>query len=185
MERIIWSHQSAQPFYVFDEKHVVHFWDDGVSIHHTSKWYKDVDTRLSPFDGPHIYPKALPLEFYKNIVLNERLPISITMGGDNLGTVKRTSGYVYGEAEIGACKRRIIKQEIKLWLDDESLVFSIKVDSTPVDPKTVYGRLRKEDRLPQAYEFEFPFPLDIVPELLNLTESERRIFQRNRNRSKT
>jgi hypothetical protein len=183
MERIIWTHQSEQPFYVFDEKHVVHFWDDGVSIHQASKWYKDFDTRLSPFEGPHIYSKALPLEFYKNIVLYERLPISLTMKGDNLGTVKRTSDYVYGEAKIGAYSRRIIRQQTKLWVADDYLRFRIKVDATSVDPKTVHGPLRKEDKLPRAYGFEFPFLLDIVPELLNLTESERRIFQRNRNRS--
>jgi hypothetical protein len=183
MERIIWTHQSEQPFYVFDEKHIVHIWDDGVSIHRANKCYKDIDTRISPFDGPHIYPKALPLDFYKRIVLNDRLPISLAMEGGNLGTVKRTSDYVYGEPEIGAYKRRIIRQQTKLWLADDCLVFSIEVHATPVDPGTVYGSMREEDKLPRDYVYKFAFPLATVPELLNLTDSERRAFQRNDDRS--
>ena len=178
MERIIWTHQSTQPFYVFDGKHVVHFWDDGVSVHRASKHYRDTDTWLSPFDSPHIYLKALPLEFYKSAVLNERLPISVTMEGDNLGAVKRTSDYVYGE-EVGSYRRSIVREELRLWRADDRLFFRIKFDATGVDPKTVPGRPGKEDTLPQGFAFDFPFPLDIVPELLNLTESERRIFQRN------
>src|SRR5690242_956871 len=155
MERIIWSYQSTQPFYVFEEKHIVHFWEDGVSIHRAAAWYKDTETRLSPFEAPHIYPKALPLVFYKNIVLDRRLPISLTMEGDNLGTVKRTTDYGFGGAEVRSYKRRIVSQSTKLWLADDSLVFKIKVDATAVDPKTVLGDLLEEDKLPQAYEFEF------------------------------
>jgi hypothetical protein len=183
MERIIWTYLSQQPFYVFDEKHIVHFWDDGVSIHRANKSYKDVNTRLSPFGGPHIYPKALPLDFYKRTVLTDRLPISVALEGGNLGTVKRTSDDVYGEAETGANRREIIRQQTKLWLADECLVFSIKVHATPVDPKTVHGSMRKADKMPQAYAFKFAFPLVIIPELLNLTDSERRILERNRGRS--
>src|SRR5262245_511417 len=109
MERIIWRHQSAEPFYVFDGQHIVHLWDDGVSIHRAARWYKDVETRLSPFHGPHIYPQALPRQFFKNVVLNQRLPISLVLEGYNLGTVKRTSDYGYDGAGVGSYKRRIIR----------------------------------------------------------------------------
>src|SRR5947209_16050523 len=111
MERIIWKYQSAQPFYVFEAKYIVHFWDDGVSIHRAAAWYKDTDTRLSPFEAPHIYPKALPLAFYKNVVLDQRLPISLTMEGDKLGSVKRTADYGYGGADVRSHKRSIIRQQ--------------------------------------------------------------------------
>ncbi len=184
MERIIWTHLSKEPFYVFDQKHVVHFWADGMSIHHANEYYKDIDTRLSPFGGPHIYPKALPREFYKSIVLNKRLPLSLTMEGDNLGTVKLTSDYVHGETEIEDYKRTIVGQQTKLALADNRLAFSLKVQTTPVDPRTAHGRLRKADKLPRAYAFKFAFPLDIVPELFDLSDSERRMFQRNGDRSR-
>lgn len=180
MERIIWKYQSAQVFYVFEDKHIVHFWDDGVSIHKAAAFYKDTDTRLSPFEAPHIYPKALPLEFYKRIVLDRRLPISLTMEGDKLGSVKHTADYGYGGADVRSHKRGIIRQQTKLWVADDALLFKIEVDATPVDPRTALGDLRQEDRLPRTYGFEFAFPLDTVPELLNLTERERRAFQQNR-----
>jgi hypothetical protein len=181
MERIIWIHQSEKPFYVFDEKYIVHFWDDGVSVHHANELYRDVDTRLSPFEGPHIYPKALPLDFYRRAVLNERLPIALELEGDNLGVVKRTPGY--GDAEIGSYKRTIVRQRTSLSLADGYLAFGLEVGTTPVDPETVDAEIDEEDRLPQEYAFEFSFPLDIVPELFNLTESERRAFERSRDRS--
>jgi hypothetical protein len=182
MERIIWTHQSGQPFYVFDETHVVHFWDDGVSIHRAARWYKDRDTRLSPFEGPHVYPKALPLEFYKKAVLDDRLPISVAMEGGNLGTVKQTSDYGYGSVESGANKRRIVKQQTQLSLADDCLVLQLSLEATPVDPTTVHGYSQKEEESPLTYAFEFRFPLDVVPELFNLTASERRIFDRIRSR---
>jgi hypothetical protein len=182
MERIIWTHQSGQPFYVFDGTHVVRFWDEGVSVHRAASWYKDIETRRAPLEGPYIYPKALPLAFYKNAVLNERLPISVAIDGGNLGTVKQTSDYGYGSMEVGANKRRIVKQQTQLSLADDGLVFTLSVEATPIESSTVQGR-REEDESPQSYAFECCFPLDIVPELFNLTASERRIFDRTRNRS--
>lgn len=180
MERIIWPHQSLQPFYVFDEKHIVHFWDDGVSIHHAGKCYRDANTRLSPFDGPHVYPKALGLEFYKNAVLKQRLPIAISLAGENLGVVKCSSDYVFGAREAGSYMRRIVKQETKLSIKGDRLLFRIKIDAGSVDPQTAQARLGNEDKRPKSFRFEFPFPLDLVPELFNLTESERRAFERLR-----
>ena len=92
MERIIWTHLSPEPFYVFDDAHIVHFWDDGVGIHRTQEWYRDADTWLSPFGGPHLYLKALPLSFYKSIVLGDRLPISLTLEGGDLADPGRPPG---------------------------------------------------------------------------------------------
>jgi hypothetical protein len=183
MERIIWNHLSQQPFYVFDRKHIVHFWDDGVSVHRAAKSYQEVDTWLSPFDGPHVYSKALPLEFYKRIVLDDRFPISLDLAGEELGTVKLTADYGHGSVESGANRRRIIRQQTKLWLAADSVGFSLKIEATAVDPKTAHGTLRKVDKMPQSFAFKFAFPFDIVPELLNLTDSERRVVQRNRARA--
>ena len=180
MERIIWKYQSAEAFYVFESKHIVHFWDDGVSIHNAAAFYKDADTRLSPFEAPHIYPKALPLEFYKRIVLDRRLPISLTLEGAQLGSVKRTADYGYGGGDVRSHKRTIIRQQTGLSVADDALVFTIKVDATPVDARTALGDLREEDKVPQCYAFEFAFPLATLPELLNLTERERRAFERSR-----
>jgi hypothetical protein len=177
MQRIIWTHQSTQPFYVFDATHIVHFWDDGLSIHRAGKCYEDVDTRLSPFEGPHIYPKSLPLDFYKSAVLNQRLPLTVVMEGDNLGAVKHTAGYTLGEPEIGAYRRRIQRQRTKLWIADGSLGLRLKIEASPVDPRTTLGKLRSEDKVAKTYRFEFSFPLAIVPELFDLTDSERRLFE--------
>ena len=178
MERIIWTHQSEQPFYVLDGKHIVHFWEDGLSIHTAGECYQDAETRLSPFDGPHIYPKALPLEFYKGAVLYPRLPISLDIEGDNLGAIKSTPGY--GDAELGSYKRTIVGQRTKLSVADDYLVVDITLHATPADPKTVDADASEEDKAPQDYEFQLRFPLDLVPEVLNLTETERRRFERAR-----
>lgn len=181
MERIIWVNQSAQPFYVFEEKYVVNFWDDGMNISHAPAWYKDINTKLSPLAAPHIYPKALSLEFYRSTLLNDRLPITLHMEGDNLGTVKLTSGYA--EADIGAYQRRIINQRLGLELTRDFLVFDFKIETTPVDPNTVHGGMSEEHKMQKSFAFKFQFPLDIVPEILNLTEREKRSFQRMCSRS--
>jgi len=180
MERLIWKHQSSEPFYVFDEKHVIHFWDDGISIHRTASWYKDLDTRLTPLEPPHIYPKALPIEFYKGAILNERLPVSVAIEGGSLGSVKLTSGDAAGSAATAIIKERIVEQQTRLSLADDCLVLDLKVAATPVDPTAGRGHRPDRDDSLQTYAFQFRFPLDIVPELLNLTASERRVFDRNR-----
>ena len=159
MERIIWTHLSPEPFYVFDDAHIVHFWDDGVGIHRTQEWYRDADTWLSPFGGPHLYLKALPLSFYKSIVLGDRLPISLTLEGGNLGTVNLT-------AESTSPKRRITRQETRLALADGHLSMWIEAQAADQDP--------------ERRQFEFAFPLDLVPEVLDLTDGERRRFERRR-----
>jgi hypothetical protein len=178
MERIVWTHQSEQPFYVFDERHIVHVWPDGVSIHHVDEGYQDADTRLSPFGGPHLYAQALPREFYKKAILEGRLPISVDMKGANLGVIKRTPGY--GDAELGSYKRTIVSQQTELSLADDHLVLRIRTHATPADPKTVTGEVTEDDRAPQDDEFEFRFPVDLAPELVDMTDTETRKFQRGR-----
>lgn len=182
MERIIWAHQSEQPFYVFDGKDAVHFWSDSVSIHRVHEWYQDANTRLSPLGAPHLYLKALPLEFYRSVLLDERLPISISMDGGDLGIVKHTSEHP-APAGNGDHVRRITRQHIELQLADEFLVFRTEVSATPAEPGS--GGAREGQGSHYDYEFEFPFPLDIVPEVLDLTENGRRVFERNQVRSRS
>jgi hypothetical protein len=158
MQRIIWTHQSSQPFYVFDEEHIVHFWNDGVAIHRANQCYRDANTLLSPFDAPHIYLLALPLAFYKTAVLSDRLPISLSIEGNNLGTVTVA-------AQDGLARRTIIRQDTRLALADGFLSVVIEAMTDDIDA--------------ERQRFDFPFPLDLVPELLDLSESERRVFERD------
>jgi hypothetical protein len=65
-------------------------------------------------------------------------------------------------------------QKTELRINDSSFIFGIEVHAAPVDPKIVRGSMRDEDKLPRVYRFSFAFPLDIVSEVLDLTETQRR-----------
>ena len=147
-----------------------------MTISHVRNGYKDVDIKFSPTGAPHIYPKALSQETYRNLVLKNRLPLEIIMTGENLGHTKLTSGY--SEADIGAYSRKIVKQIIGLSLTKRHFIFNLNILTTPVDPASVYGQMTDEHRSSQEYTFEFQFPLDVVPEILNLTQREIGVFEK-------
>ena len=176
MERFIWERQSVRPFYVFEGKYIVSFWDDGIKISHASKKYDVEIPGVSPLSSPHVYPTTFSLETYRTLVLNQRLPINIEMESENLGQVKLTSGY--SEADLGAYSRSIIKQSFSLKLSKEHLTFIFYLMTTPVDPDSVHATLSENDKKAQEFNFEFPFPVDIVPEILNLTIRECEEFKK-------
>jgi hypothetical protein len=181
MERVIWKHQSVQPFYVFEKQFVVHPWDDGFSVSSAAGWYQDIDARRSASLPPHVYLKALPLASFRSLVLSDRIPIDIKLSGPNLGTTKLTSGY--SEADLGAFQRRIISQETRIFYDGDALIFAFNIATTPVDPVSAHAEMSKEDKAPKEFSYVFRVPCNDVPEFLNFTERERREFLRLRARA--
>jgi hypothetical protein len=158
----------------------VRFWDDGLSVSVADHGYEDPDLRTSPLRPPYVYLNALTLDSYKRLVLDDRLPISISLSSPNLGTTKLTSGY--SEADLGAFERRIVNQRTQVLYLEDTLVLAFDVETTPVDPASVHARMSAEDRAPKTFNFEFRVPIESIPEVFNFTERERQDFIRLRAR---
>jgi hypothetical protein len=111
-------------------------------------------------------------------MLDDRLPISISLSGPNLGTTKLTSGY--SEADLGAFQRRIVSQRTQLHYAEDALVLAFDVETTPVDPASAHAEMSAEDRAPKSFHFEFRVPSESIPAVFNFTERERQAFIRLR-----
>lgn len=168
-------HPSSPPRFHDGKHHILSFWEDAMRIDTLEARLLKIDPDLSQVHAPAFTLHQLGSRFWAEAVARGRRPVTVTLEGDGLGRLEENTGY--SAAADGHYERAIHFVRARSALDRDGWRLEVEVRASPVLPKDPpLEPLSDADRRPKNVQLAFQVALDMLPDLLAMTEGQRANF---------